>query len=188
VPPWLISPDASAIAWSRRIADVGDHGVVSASGVGSTARWSEPPALRQTSSYAIPPKGAAARWTRFLDRVHYRAPNGSPCRKRPITLGVLSPRPEVDDTPSCPHSHVWGPGRYVDNDVPAVLSIPLLAEDKSKRLSRWCIHRRRSGCITSKSRIQTKSTTRSRGGCATLRTPHPDQPASSRSRPRSLLT
>ena len=51
--------------------------------------------LRQTSSYAIPPKRAAARWTRFLDRVHYRAPNGSPRRKQPITLGVLSPRPDA---------------------------------------------------------------------------------------------
>jgi hypothetical protein len=30
-------------------------------------------------------------------------------------------------------------------------------------LSRWCIRRRRSGCITSKSGIPTKSTTRSRG-------------------------
>ena len=30
-------------------------------------------------------------------------------------------------------AYVWRPGRYVDNDVPAVLSIPLPAEDKSKR-------------------------------------------------------
>lgn len=30
-------------------------------------------------------------------------------------------------------AYVWRPGRYVDNDVPAVLSIPLPAEDRSKR-------------------------------------------------------
>jgi hypothetical protein len=30
-------------------------------------------------------------------------------------------------------AYVWRPGRDVDNDVPAVLSIPLPAEDKSKR-------------------------------------------------------
>jgi hypothetical protein len=29
--------------------------------------------------------------------------------------------------------HPWRPGWYVDNDVPAVLSIPLPAEDRSKR-------------------------------------------------------
>ncbi|HEY6686739.1 MAG TPA: DUF5655 domain-containing protein [Propionibacteriaceae bacterium] len=30
-------------------------------------------------------------------------------------------------------AHVWRPGRYVDNDVLVVLSIPLPAEHKSKR-------------------------------------------------------
>ena len=29
-------------------------------------------------------------------------------------------------------AYVWRPGRYVGDDVPAVLSIPLPAEDKSK--------------------------------------------------------
>ena len=29
--------------------------------------------------------------------------------------------------------HPWRPGRYVDNDVPAVLSIPLPVEYRSKR-------------------------------------------------------
>jgi hypothetical protein len=31
-------------------------------------------------------------------------------------------------------AYLWRPGQYVDNDVPAVLSIPLPAEHKSKRL------------------------------------------------------
>ena len=74
---------------------------------------------------------------------------------------------EVSGTPRQAVSE--GGGRAADRAPAAVARHP-------SALSRWCIRRRRSGCITSKSGIPTKSTTRSRGGCATPTMPHPDQP------------
>jgi len=104
--------------------------------------------------------GAGLRWARRLASADALDLPGA-------RLLVIRTVIEVSGTPRQAVSE--GGGRAADRAPAAVARHP-------SALSRWCIRRRRSGCITSKSGIPTKSTTRSRGGCATPTMPHPDQP------------
>ena len=159
-PKPLVRPDADAGPRRGRapVACV-EKGVEHAASAISGPDCSRPSHPRHRALVATA-AGAGLRWARRLASADALDLPGA-------RLLVIRTVIEVSGTPRQAVSE--GGGRAADRAPAAVARHP-------SALSRWCIRRRRSGCITSKSGIPTKSTTRSRGGCATPTMPHPDQP------------